>query len=526
MGIMNNSDLSYQTALETARLIRTRQISALEVMDATIARVEAANDKLNAFTYTAFDEARDKARQADKLLGKSRSSSARDNQQDNQQVAPLFGVPIAMKDSSSLKPNWPISFGGIPQLKEHIPALSNTTSYFVKKMETAGAIFIGRTNAPIMGFRGTTDNPAFGPTCNPFDLSKNAGGSSGGSAAAVSAGLLPISHATDGGGSIRIPAAWTNCVGYKASAGRIPAITRPNAFNDSAPYVYEGTITRTVEDTLLSLSILSGVHQDDPHSFPFPPISPPNGTNNGLSHKNTNPLLNSIKGMKIGYSPNLDVFPVEKEVAEVVADAVKTLQEAGAEVEEIKIGIKANHNELSDIWCRLVVPSTRSLFNYIKDDAGINLFAKEHRHVLPTELIRWVEEIGATYSADAMYQDLIVRTEVFDAYQETLSKYDLIASPTLSAMPVKNTTDGDTMGPSRINGEEVNPLIGWCPTLLTNFTGHPSISVPAGLGRSGMPVGLHLTGRRGADVQVLSAAAYFEIIRPWKQHYSRIASPG
>ena len=524
MGIMNNSDLSYQTALETARLIRTREVSALEVMDATIARVEAANDKLNAFTYTAFDEARDKARQADKLLGKSRSSSAR----DNQQVAPLLGVPIAMKDSSSLKPNWPISFGGIPQLKEYTPALSNATSYFVKKMEAAGAIFIGRTNAPIMGFRGTTDNPAFGPTCNPFDLSKNAGGSSGGSAAAVSSGLLPISHATDGGGSIRIPAAWTNCVGYKASSGRIPAITRPNAFNDSAPYVYEGTITRTVEDTLLSLSILSGMHQDDPHSFPFPPIASPDGTSNGLSDNKFNSKINSkfnpLKGIKIGYSPNLDVFPVEEEVAHVVADAVKTLQEAGAEVEEIKIGIKANHNELSDIWCRLVVPATRSLFNYIKDDAGINLFAKEHRHVLPTELIRWVEEIGATYSADAMYQDLIVRTEVFDAYQETLSKYDLIASPTLSAMPVKNTTDGDTMGPSRINGEEVNPLIGWCPTLLTNFTGHPSISVPAGLGRSGMPVGLHLTGRRGADVQVLSAAAYFEIIRPWKQHYSRITS--
>jgi amidase/aspartyl-tRNA(Asn)/glutamyl-tRNA(Gln) amidotransferase subunit A len=164
----------------------------------------------------------------------------------------------------------------------------------------------------------------------------------------------------------------------------------------------------------------------------------------------------------------------------------------------------------------------RHSFKAIKE-SGLDLLSPENRHGLSPDLLDWVERVGPGYSADDLFHDLSIRTEVFDAYQNVLSKYDLIISPTVTAMPVKNTNDGNTKGPTQINGIDIDPLIGWCPTFLTNFTGHPSVSVPAGLGSSGLPVGLHIVGRRQADGDVFAAAAAIERLRPWVQHYDRIS---
>ncbi|WP_333847990.1 amidase [Phaeobacter italicus] len=487
------ADLAKLSATETALAIRERRVSASEVMDAAISRIEAKNDKLNAFVFTAFEEARNAAKAADDAVARG------------DELGALHGVPTAMKDLFDFKPGWPSTLGGIPQLKNNI---ADMKCGFVESMEAAGAIFVGKTNSPAMGYRGTTDNAAFGPTSNPFDTTRNAGGSSGGSAAAVASGMLAVAEGTDGGGSIRIPAAWTNTVGYRASAGRTPLLVRPNAFANTLPYIFEGTITRTVEDAIISLGVLQGAHPADPNCH-------------NMVNDFSDAALRGIKGMKIGYSPNLDVFPVENEVSEVVADAVKVFEAAGAEVEEIKVGLTRDQRDYSDIWCRLFVPIMRHSFEAIKA-SGLDLLSEEHRHGLAPDLLDWVERVGPGYSADDLYRDLSVRSEVFDAYQATFAKYDLIVSPTVTAMPVKNTTDGNTKGPSEINGVAIDPLIGWCPTFLTNFTGHPSVSVPAGLGASGLPVGLHIAGRRQADGDVLAAAAVMERLRPWAAHYDRI----
>lgn len=488
------TDLAKLSATETALAIRERRVSATEVMQAAISRIEAANPKLNAFVFTAFDQALDAAKEADAAVARG------------DEVSPLHGVPIAMKDLFDFKPGWPSTLGGIPQLKKNF---ADMKCGFVESMENAGAIIVGKTNSPAMGFRGTTDNVAFGPTSNPFDTSRNAGGSSGGSAAAVASGMLPMAEGTDGGGSIRIPAAWTNTVGYRASAGRTPLLVRPNAFANTLPYIFEGTLTRNVEDAILSLGILQGAHPADPNC-----------------HQMVNDFADAgprgVEGMKIGYSPNLDVFPIESEISEAVADAVKAFEQAGAEIEEIKIGLTRDQHEYSDIWCRLFVPIMRHSFDAIKA-GGLDLLSEEHRYGLSPELLDWVERVGPGYSADDLYRDLSVRSEVFDAYQATFAKYDLIVSPTVAAMPVRNADDGNTKGPNEISGVKVDPLIGWCPTYLTNFTGHPSVSVPAGLGASGLPVGLHIAGRRQADGDVLAAAAAFERLRPWAQHYERIS---
>ncbi len=488
------TDFAKLSAAETALAIRERRASATEVMQAAIDRIEAKNPKLNAFVFTAFDEALDAAKDADAAVARGDA------------LGPLHGVPIAMKDLFDFKRGWPSTLGGIPQLKENI---ADMNCGFVDSMEAAGAILVGKTNSPAMGFRGTTDNAEFGPTSNPFDTSRNAGGSSGGSAAAVASGMLAVAEGTDGGGSIRIPAAWTNTVGYRASAGRTPLLVRPNAFANTLPYIFEGTITRNVEDAILCLGILQGAHPGDPNCHQ-------------MVNDFSDAALRGINGMKIGFSPDLDVFPVEGEVSDVVADAVNVFEQAGAKVEEITIGLNRDQRDYSDIWCRLFVPIMRHSFDAIKA-SGLDLLSDEHRHGLAPDLLDWVERIGPCYSADDLYRDLSVRSEVFDAYQAKFAKHDLIVSPTVTAMPARNTADGNTKGPTQINGIDIDPLIGWCPTFLTNFTGHPSVSVPAGLGTSGLPVGLHIAGRRQADGDVLAAAAAFERLRPWAQHYDRIS---
>ena len=206
------TDFAKLSATETALAIRERRVSSTEVVTAAIDRIEAANSKLNAFVFTSFEEALDSAAQADIAVARG------------DQLGAMHGVPTAMKDLFDFKPGWPSTLGGIPQLKNNI---ADMKCGFVESMEAAGAIFVGKTNSPAMGFRGTTDNVAFGPTSNPFDVTRNAGGSSGGSAAAVASGMLAVAEGTDGGGSVRIPAAWTNTVGYRASAGRTPLLVRP-----------------------------------------------------------------------------------------------------------------------------------------------------------------------------------------------------------------------------------------------------------------------------------------------------------
>src|SRR5262249_39098089 len=160
----------------------------------------------------------------------------------------------------------------------------------------------------------------------------------------------------------------------------------------------------------------------------------------------------------------------DSRVAEVVAKAVRAFEEAGAHVEEVKVGIKRSQGELSDLWCRLIMPINLQSVELLKA-GGIDLL-KDHRDDLPPEYLHWME-IGARMSALDFYRDQAMRSEVYDAIQGVLADHDLLVTPTLACLPVDNGTDGNTVGPTRINGEKVDPLIGWCLTYPVNFTGHP-----------------------------------------------------
>jgi amidase/aspartyl-tRNA(Asn)/glutamyl-tRNA(Gln) amidotransferase subunit A len=476
------------SASETASLIATRKLSPVEVMEDTIARIERRNPSLNALIYLGFDDARRDAKKAEELVMKG------------EKLGPLHGVPSAIKDLFDFKPGWPTTFGGVRALKNNI---AQFYCPFAERIEKAGAILVGKTNSPVMGLRGVCDNYLFGATRNPFDTTRNPGGSSGGSAAAVADGMLAIAEGTDAGGSIRIPAAWCGVYGYKASYGRVPVVIRPNAFAGDLPFVHEGPITRTVEDAALAMSVLDGYDPRDPHS---------------LDEKvdYIGALKRSVKGMRIAYSPNLDVFPVEPAIAETVAKAVRAFEEAGAIVEDVKVGITTPQRELSDVWSRLMMPLNLGTFATMKM-YGVDLL-KDHREDFPPEYLRWIE-IGEKMTLNDLARDQWVRSQVYDAIQSVFANYDLLITPTLAGMPVKNRNDGNTVGPTHINGEDVDPLIGWCLTYPINFTGHPAASIPAGMVK-GLPVGMQIIGRRYADADVFAASAAFERLRPWAESYA------
>lgn len=481
-----SSELDTLSAAETARAVRARHLSPVETTEAAIERIERRNPSLNAVTYRGYDDARACARQLERRIARG------------EDVGVLAGVPSLMKDLFGFKPGWPATLGGLSALHRNI---SDTWSMFPARVEAAGSIVVGQTNSPAFGFRGTTDNATVGPTRNPFDPTRNPGGSSGGSSAAVADGMVALAGATDGGGSIRIPSAWSGVVGFQPSAGRLPFVARPNAFGTSC-FLYEGPITRTVEDSALAMTALHGFDPRDPIAL--------DETVDFMGA-----LTRGVKGKRIGYTADYGIFPVEKQVRDVVDDAVRVFEDLGAAVEPVDFGFTVSQRELSDMWSRVTAFGVHETLASFAED-GIDLRSETPRE-LPESMMHWVDLVP-TLGADDLIRDQRMRTGVYDRFVEVFAEYDYIVAPTLACMPVLNSDDGDTQGPSEINGEAVDPLIGWCMTYFTNFTGNPSASVPAGLS-NGLPVGMLVMGRRHDDAGVMAAIAAFERARPWSDHY-------
>lgn len=483
-------DLAYTSGTELARRIRDRELSPVEVMEATIARIEERDPSLNAFVFRGFKDARRDARAAEAAV------------LSGSPLGPLHGVPTAIKDLFDFKPGWPATFGGIRALRDTV---IDARCVFAERVERDGAIIVGKTNSPVMGFRGTCDNPLFGPSRNPFDTTKNTGGSSGGSAAAVADGLLTFAEGTDGGGSIRIPAAWCGLYGFKPAWGRVPTVIRPNAFSGTDPFVAEGPITRTVADAALVLQTLSGVDSRDPYSLPDRP--------DFLAA-----LSGDLRGKRIAWSPDFGVYPVDPAVAAAVAGAVRAFEEAGAIVEPVAITIPYDQRELSDLWCRLITPLNLATFEGFRA-GGLDLL-RDHRDSFPPEYLRWMDA-GMSMTAADIRRDQGMRSVVNDAIQGVLDRHDFLVTPTVSALQVDNTTDGNTPGPRSVAGVEIDPIIGSSMGYFLNLSGHPAASIPAGLIEGRLPVGMQIIGGRHDDAGVITASAVFEQLRPWAATYER-----
>jgi amidase len=471
-------------ATDLTRQLRARQISAVETVRAAIERIERLNPAINAVVTTTFDESLAAAEEADRRA------------RVGDWLGPLHGVPILIKDLFDFKAGVRNTFG-CRAMTDYVP---DQTVAYVERLEQAGGIVIGKTNTPEFGHKGITDNNLFGPTRNPFDLTKNAGGSSGGSAAAVAVGMVPIAQGTDAGGSIRIPAAWCGVVGFKPTFGRIPLTGGANAFGAHTPFVHAGSLTRSVRDAALMTQVMSGAHWDDPFSLPDDGM-------NLIAAAETEP-----GPLRLAFSRDLGVFAVEPSIAAEIERCIESLRDSGIEIEEVVVALPLDQDELAQLWCREVGVLYLEMFDSMAS-SGLDLLA-DFADDIP-EAIHAMVDRARRSSVLELRRDEILRTKIWRTIQQVFRDFDGVLTPTLSALPVPNASDGGTLGPAFVAGKAVERTIGWCLTHPFNFTGHPAASLPAGLTNDGLPVGLQVVGRRFADEQLISLCAAIERARPW-----------
>jgi amidase/aspartyl-tRNA(Asn)/glutamyl-tRNA(Gln) amidotransferase subunit A len=482
-------DYCWMSASELAQLIRQRDINPVDVVDAHLRRIEQIDGELNAYVTVLADEAMTAAADAARAVS------------SGQRLGPLHGVPVAIKDLSDFKRGVRNTFGSRP-MADFVPDRDST---YVSRIERSGAIIIGKTNTPEFGHKGTTDNLLHGPTSTPFAVGRNSGGSSGGSAAAVAAGLAPIAQGSDGGGSVRIPAAWCGVYGFIGSYGRLASVTRPDGFATQTPFISPGPLSRTVADAALLFSVMAGPDRRDPFSLPGGGLDSIAATARPAGH------------LRVACDMTFGGFPVEPAVATVFAEAVRSLADCVQAVEPVELNLGLSHADLTALWMRQNALSCAGVAIALQEQ-GIDLLGN-HAHEMSPELVALIEQ-GYGLSVRQQKLDAMARTRVLDKIESVFERYDLFVTATLGCLPVPNDPSGHTKGPSAVNNEPVDPLIGWCLTHPVNLIGHPAASAPAGLSSNGLPVGLQLIGPQFGEEHVLTASAAFEQVRPWIDSYA------
>src|SRR3984957_5229323 len=400
MSPTNPIDLCFLPARELAARIRRRDTSPVEVVETYLRRIEERNPAINAYTLVLGEQAMEAARAAEAAI------------MVGGPLGPLHGVPIAIKDLDDVA-GVPTSIGSLA-IRDRVP---KKCALAVERLLAAGAIILGKTNTPEFGHKGITDNLRFGPTHTPSALGRNAGGSSGGSAAAVADGLAALAQGTDGGGSVRIPASFSGVVGFKASFGRIPSVTRPDAFLWGHPLVHIGPLARTVADAALMTKVMAGPHARDPLSLP----------DDGVDYCAS--IGRAIGGLKVAYSPRLGNFPVDPRVAAVIKRAAAALASHGLRVDEIELALKPHHNDLAALWVRKISVHYGAIAEHLKAE-GLDLLGAHADELTPD--FRAMLEAAGRVSAVGHALDDMLRTQVYDALEDVLDRYDVIISPTLA----------------------------------------------------------------------------------------------
>jgi Asp-tRNA(Asn)/Glu-tRNA(Gln) amidotransferase A subunit family amidase len=480
-------EIHYTSATTLAALIRAGDVSPVDLIDMTLQRLKERDDQINAFVTVTGQRARKAAKEAERAV------------ENGEELGPLHGIPIAVKDLQPVKDvRWT---SGVLPLADRV---ADETETVVKRLFDAGAILIGKTNTPEYGYPGKTDNLLTGATSTPFDLDSNSGGSSGGSASAVASGIVSIATGTDGAGSIRIPASFCSTYGFKSTYRRLPGST---FFETGTTFKSNAAETRTVRDAALALSVMAGPSDtpEDPHILPNDDVNYLEAVDRG------------VEDISVGYSPDLGVYPVDDRVRNVVGASVEAISDAGATVEQVDVDLGVTYDELihSLRIMRGAAYSTlpEKLATYDIDVLGAD------RDKFPDKLIELIEFGREKISmVDLKRNDETVRTSVFNGIQAVFEDYDILVTPTVAVPPFPNSI----AGPSEINGMEIDPILGWLITAVFNMTGNPAASIPAGFTDEGLPVGMQLVGERLADESVLAASAAYERVNPWHENYKAI----
>lgn len=462
---MSSDDLCWLPATELAALIRAKKLSPVELTDAVLSRIERLNPRLNAFCTVAEDAARQAAKIAEAAV------------MHGEPLGPLHGVPVSIKDLIFTRGI--ATTGGSRLFQDFVP---EEDAVAIERLRAAGAVILGKTNTAEFGHKAVTDTPLFGSTRNPWRLDRTAGGSSGGAGAAVAAGLGPLALGTDGGGSIRIPAAFSGIYGLKPSFGRVP---EGRGFAGWESLSVLGPLTRTVRDAALALDVLAGPDDRDPDSLP------------SREDSYLAACQEPIAGWSVAWTPDLGYARVDPEVARVAEEAAAVFESLGCRMETVATGWD-NPEEI------FAVTVAAQLYAAWGDRLA------QWRDLLDPTLVRVLERGGGL--TIRQYLEAARRRREFstDVYG-FLARFDLLLTPTVAVPPF---ADGG-FGPREIAGQAVTAL-GWMPfTYPFNLTGQPAATVPAGFTADGLPVGLQIIGKRHADSAVLAASAAFEAARPW-----------
>jgi len=470
---MVDNELAFASATHLLELIATKQVSPVELTELYFSRIDRLDSQLNSYILLTQEQALKTAKAAEEAVMRG------------EELGALHGLPISIKDTQMTK-GVRTAHGSLV-FKDRIP---EKDAAVVERVREAGAIMLGKTNIPEFGLVGTCENRLGDHGRNPWNTSRTPGGSSGGAAAAIAACLCPLATGGDGGGSIRIPASFCGIYGIKPTQGRVSSYNGvegppwPNFFGQQGP------LSRTVRDSALLLQVMAGYDPRDPTSL-----------------RETTPdfvaaVDRDVRGLRIAWSPDYGFAAVDPEVLEVTSKAAQVFEELGCHLEDSDLVLDSPYDAYGPIY---EFNAYASYGQYLEGQG-------EQMTGFARDFIEAGAKVTAVHYARAL--DLIDRLKV--QMTDLFEDYDLLLSPTLAlpAIPVGEF-------PEEIAGRPVYPhrYFSFHPfTYPINAIGHPAATVPAGFSSDGLPIGLHIVGRKGAEETVIAASAAFERARPWIQH--------
>lgn len=455
-------DLTRKSARELTQLMRDRAVSPLEVLEAHLSVIGRINPKLNAIVTLAAEQARDAARAAEAAVVKGEPLGA------------LHGLPVAIKDVTPTA-NIRTTYAS-PLFKDNVPT---EDAEVVRRLKAAGAIVLAKTNTPEFACGANTNNALFGPTRNPWNAALSPAGSSGGSAVAVATGMVPLAQGTDFGCSIRIPAAFCGIVGIRPTPGLTPNTPMPLAWD---PGQAHGALGRDAKDVALMLDSIVGFSRHSPIS-----VAPP--WSSALAEVER---LRDAKGLRVAYVSDIAGIGVDSEIDTICRGAANRLRDAGAQVEEIAFDVsdgRAAYQTWRGVW--MVGQQYKNLHEL--DKFGANLKGNVQSGL----------DLGASDIAAAEDK----RQQVFHRFSALFERFDILLTP---AAPVK-PFPVEMNFPTEINGRKFDNYVDWiAPAFLITLVSLPAGSVPAGLTRDGLPVGLQIVAARFQEPLILGIAALIQ----------------
>jgi Asp-tRNA(Asn)/Glu-tRNA(Gln) amidotransferase A subunit family amidase len=455
------ADLVSRTAVELRRMIGAREISPVELLDACIARIEAINPAVNAVTATCFEAAREAAKAAERSVS------------NGEPLGLLHGLPLGVKDLEDTAGL--LTTYGSPMSRGNVPSRDVV---LVERLRAAGAILVAKTNVPELGAGANTRNAVWGATGNPFNPQLNAGGSSGGSAAALACDMLPVCTGSDTGGSLRIPASKCGVVGFRPSPGLVPNSRRLLGWT---PLSVVGPMGRTVAETALQLAATAGFSTSDPLSYAV----------DSLSFAMLEPL--DLSSLRVGYTEDFGSCDVDDAIRATFRSRIATIAPMVRSCEEVTFDLGDVHRSFDVIRAESFVASLRDSYARDPNALGPNTRANY--------------EMGATMSlADSAWAQA-EQTRIFRRFQSAFERYDVILSPTTPVTPFP----WQELYAAQINGRAQENYYRWLAlTYVVTLTTHPALSLPCGVDHAGMPFGLQIVGPFRGDRKTLAVSHAFE----------------